>query len=443
MTNVTPTIAMGHPRSNVATFIEGRQLAQRGHAARAQGFAYVVSGIGALIGAAALLPTMLVIEPMIVYPGAPVVAAFLGAVFIAILSRGAMAKGLAAGLLGVLLSTVGPDPFTETYRYSFGPPLPWGGLFIGITAGLFALPEMLDLTMTKRALAPPGAASNVSEALKGARMALKMAPLIVRHSALGVIGSVMPGSAGIVSWFSYAAGIALSKDKSRFGKGSYEGLLFSESALSAHDAGQAFPTLAFGIPGGTAWVFVLVAMLSYGVAPGRMLTSRADILVLIVISLALGNAALAVVGLLASGQLAKLGRAPYPLFGAVFIPATLLAAYLFTDDWLGGAIVLGFAVIGMLMKFFRWPRPPMMLGFFLGSFIEGNLAFAEAPLGLFETLTSPIPVLSLLLSITAAALFAFLAVKRRTTIAPSPRLPRPHRRPASYTGRGRSCSPSD
>lgn len=420
MLDVLPIIAMGHPGGGQVTFIEGRPLSQRGHAARALGFVYVVSAIGGLIGAIVLLLAMPILKPFILSFGFGEIGAMglFGVALVGALSRGAMVKGLAAGLLGVLLSTMGTDPFTGTDRYTLGSlQLQTGLPLIAMTVGLFALPEMMDLTMTRRALASSSAALNVGEVFRGAGMALKKTPLIVRHSILGVMMGAIPGvGARVVSWLSYGVGIALSKDKAQFGKGSYDGLVFSESVQSSKEGGQAIPTLAMGIPGGFSWAFVLVAMLAYGISPGPpMLTRYADVTTLIVVSLVLGNAALAIVGLLASGQLAKLSRIPYPLLAAALIPLAFLASFQDMRHWLAIPIVLGFAVVGMLMKFFRWPRPPMILGFILGPIIEHNLMSAVSIHGPMGMMIRPITLTLIFLSIGVGLLFTFLASKSEAT----------------------------
>ena len=420
MLDVLPIIAMGHPGGGQVTFIEGRPLSQRGQAARALGFVYVVSAIGGVVGAVVLLLAMPVLKPFILQFGFGEIGAMglFGVALVGALSRGAMVKGLAAGLLGILLATVGTDPFTGTDRYTLGSLQLDAGLpLIAMTVGLFALPEMMDLTMTRRALASSSAALNVREVFRGAGLALSKTPLIIRHSILGVMMGAIPGvGSRVVSWLSYGVGIALSKDKSQFGKGSFDGLVFSESVQSSKEGGQAIPTLAMGIPGGFSWAFVLVAMLAYGISPGPpMLTRFADITTLIVVSLVLGNAALAVIGLLASGQLAKLSRIPYPLLAAAIIPLAFLSSFQDMRHWLAIPIVLGFAVVGMLMKYFRWPRPPMILGFILGPIIEHNLMSAVSIHGSVGMLTRPITITLILLSIGIGVGFTVLASKSEST----------------------------
>ncbi|MCZ6742640.1 MAG: tripartite tricarboxylate transporter permease [Alphaproteobacteria bacterium] len=411
MLDVLPIVVLGHPGGGQVTFLEARPLAAKGQAAHVLGFIYMVSAMGGLIGAIALLLVIPVIKPFILQFSFAEIGAvgLFGVAIVGALSRGAMIKGIMSGAFGLLLSTIGLSVFTGEARYTFdflhlreGLPL------IATAIGLFALPEMFDLMMTRKAISTGSANLSTREVFRGARDALKYWRLIVRHSLLGVFLGAIPGvGSRVVSWLSYGIGVSLSKDRTLFGKGSYEGLIFSESVQSAKEGGQAIPTLALGVPGGQSWVFVLVAMIAYGVSPGpQILSQHGDIVTLIVVSLVLGNALLAMVGMLWSGQLAKLTRVPYPLLGAVIIPLTFLAAFQDTRHWSAIPIVLGFAVLGLAMKQFKWPRPPLILGFILGGIIEENLLSAHSLYGTMGILSRPLTVALVVLAVVIAVFFA-------------------------------------
>ena len=174
-----------------------------------------------------------------------------------------------------------------------------------------------------------------------------------------------------MGWLSYATGIFLTKDKSKFGTGSLDGLLFVESAKNASRAGGAFPTILFGVPGGRTWAFVIVALLSYGIAPGpQMLERNGDIVTMMVFSFALGVPAVAAVGVFIAGRLAKLTLIPYPVIGAVAIPLVFLGASSSTLGVSGGYVVFAAAALGLLMKRYQWPRPPLVAGLLLSNSIE-------------------------------------------------------------------------
>ncbi|MEE8516068.1 MAG: tripartite tricarboxylate transporter permease [Alphaproteobacteria bacterium] len=420
MLDVLPIVALGHPGGGQVTFIEARPIASKGYAARVLGFVYMVSALGGLIGAIALLLVIPIIKPFILQFSFAEIGAvgLFGVAMVGALSRGAMVKGIASGTFGLLLSTIGISVFTGEARYTFDSLQLREGLpLIATTVGLFALPEMFDLMMTRKAIAQRTTHLSTRDVFRGARLALKFWRLIVRHSVLGVFLGVIPGvGSRVVSWLSYGIGISLSKHRGHFGKGSYKGLVFSESVQSSKEGGQAIPTLALGIPGGQSWVFVLVAMLAYGISPGpQILTQHGDIVTLIVVSLVLGNAILGLAGMLWSGQMAKLTRVPYPLLGAVVIPLAFLSSFQETRHWTSILIVLGFAVLGLLMKQYKWPRPPLILGFILGGIIEENILSAHSLYGTMGILQRPLTIVLVALAVIIAVFFTRLANSAPTT----------------------------
>lgn len=425
MLDVLPIVALGHPGGGQVTFIEARPLAAKGHAARVLGFVYMVSALGGIIGAVALLMVIPIIKPFILqfsFAEIGVIGLF-GVAMVGALSRGAMVKGVMTAAFGMLLGTIGLSVFTGEARYTFGSLQLREGLPLIATAiGLFALPEMFDLMMTRSAIATRAPKVETREVLRGARLALKYWKLILRHSILGVFLGAIPGvGSRVVSWLSYGVGLSFSKNRHHFGKGSYKGLVFSESVQSSKEGGQAIPTLALGLPGGQSWVFVMVAMIAYGVSPGpQVLSQHGDMVTLIVISLVLGNAMLAAVGMIWSGHLAKLTRVPYPLLGAIIIPLTLLAAFLETRHWTAIPIVLMFAVLGLFMKQYKWPRPPLILGFILGSIIEENLLSAISLQGVTGVLQRPLTIGLLIMAVVICVFFAKMAARSAPAAAPVP-----------------------
>ena len=407
-----PAVLLGQPgASTQVTFLEGNQLARKGLAAHTLGAVYAVSAMGGLVGAAVLAIVIPVIKPFILAFSFPEIAAMalFGVAMVAALSSGAMVKGLAAAAFGLLLGTIGIDPISGSHRFTFGSLHLWEGLpLIATTIGLFALPEMVDLTMTKSPVAARGAVVNQREVFRGARYGLSKWPIAIRHGVFGVFLGAVPGIGGaVVDWLSYAMGIFFTKDKSGFGAGSLDGVLFAEAAQNSKEAGQAIPTLAFGVPGGRAWAFVIVAMLAYGITPGPPMLGRfADITIMMVFSLALGNLAVTIIGMFLTGQLAKLTLIPYPLIGAIIIPISFLSAFLSMTNLLAVYIIVAAAILGLLMKQHKWPRPPLLLGFILGRIIEFNFQSAVSIYGIWGLLTRPLTIVLLALAIAIAITFS-------------------------------------
>ena len=398
-------VLVGYPgAATQVTYLEGQQIARRGQAAYLMGAIYAVEGMGAVVGAIALLLALPLMKPLLANFSFPEIAAMAmwGVFMVSVLSRGAMKKGIIAGLLGILISTIGEDKYQGIPRFSFDQLYLTDGLpLIPVLIGIFALPELIDLTMSRRPIGLPGTVST-REVLRGAAYGMKKWPMTIRQSIFGVFAGAIPGiGSAVVDWLAYAFGIAFAKDKSEFGKGSIDGVLFAEAAQNSKEGGQAIPTLAFGIPGGSAWAIVVVGMLFYGVAPGLgILDQHLDTMLAVVVSLALGNVLLCLLGLVATGQLGKLTLLPYPLLAAALMPLVVLAAFMATRQWGDVLVLLGVASLGMAMKWMRWPRPPFILGFILGPIIERNLVTAVGIFGPWLVFR-PISLVLLVLSVVS------------------------------------------
>ena len=421
-----PAVLLGQPgAATQVTFLEGHQLARQGKAAHTLGAIYGVSALGGIIGAITLAALIPVIKPFILQFGFPEIAAMalFGIAMVSALSAGAMVKGLTAGMLGILFGTVGINPVTGDVRFVFQQPILGAGLpLIATTLGLFALPEMFDLTMTRKAVASSGAVISTAEVWRGTKHGLSTWKVVIRQSIFGVLMGAIPGvGAAVIDWLAYAFGIFFTKDKSQFGKGSLDGVLFAESAQNSKEAGQAIPTLALGVPGGLAWALVLVAMFAYNVPPGPpLLGDRADITILLVITLAIANLMVTAMGILATGQLAKLTLIPYPMIGAVIIPTALLTGFLNMTSWIALPIMLVFMGIGLIMKAYQWPRPPLLLGVILGTIIEFNLQSAVNIHGAVGVATRPLTIALVLIAIGTAYAFIRFGKAQKTQLAPRP-----------------------
>ena len=428
-----PAVLFGQPSAATqVTFLEGHQLARQGRAAHTLGAVYAVSAMGGLVGAIVLAVLIPVVKPIILLFGFPEIAAvaFFGIAMVSALSAGAMVRGLAAGGLGVLFGTVGINAITGDVRFVFDQPNLWEGLpIIVVTLGFFALPEMIDLAIARRPVAPPNSVVNTREVWRGARYGFTRVPMVARQSLFGVVLGAIPGvGAAVIDWLSYAFGIFWTKDKSQFGKGSLDGVLFAESAQNSKEAGQALPTLALGVPGGLAWVLVLVAMIALDFTPGpRLLGDQADVTILFVITLAIGNFIVTMLGIVATGQLAKLTRIPYPLIGGVFIPITILGAVINWTTWLALPVMAVFMGIGIIMKLFQWPRPPLLLGIILGPIIEENFLSGlntvdKVSIGGYESevlgvLLRPLTIALILIALATAYFFSRSARSQSLTSA--------------------------
>lgn len=405
--DIIPAVLLGYPSGATAVdFLEGHQLARRGLGARVLGASYCVSMFGGLIGATTLAFTMPALRGFIVnFSYAEIAAmALFGVSMVAVLSRGAVLKGIGSAILGLLLASIGVLPITGIDRFTFGQLYLWDGLpLVAFLLGVFAFPELVDLTMSKRPVAASGSVVSNREVWIGFKEGLKRWRTIPRQSLFGVFMGSIPGIGGAtIEWLSYALGIAFSKDKSQFGKGSLDGILFTESAQSAKEAGQAIPTLAFGIPGGSHWALCLAAMVSYGIAPGLgMMGQHLDITMGIVLTIGLGNLIGAIMALFISAQVTRVTLIPYTFVAGMMLPLMFLSAFQARFQLGDIVALLVIGTLGLALKWFGWPRPPMIIAFVLAPVLEHNLWTAVGINGPVGLLSRPYAIAILIFAVAA------------------------------------------
>src|SRR5262249_30321889 len=71
-----------------------------------------------------------------------------------------------------------------------------------------------------------------------------------------------------------------------------------------------------------------------------------------------------------SGQLAKIATLRYTLIMPCVLSLIYIGAFEATRQWGDVYSLLFFGALGWAMKHFRWPRPPLVLGFILGGIVE-------------------------------------------------------------------------
>ena len=377
--DVLMAILFGVPgtASAQATLIEGYPMAKRGEAARALSACYMASMIGGLFGALVLGLMIPILRPIMLYIGSPELLAFalFGISMISALSGSTPLRGLAAAGLGIMFAMVGADPQTGTLRWTMGSLFLWDGLpLLPFALGIFALPELCDLAISRTAVAKEGIKINMREGMiQGAKDVFGRLFLTLRCGGIGAAIGAVPGLGGaVVGWLAYAHALRTEKDAYKtFGKGDVRGLIATESANNAKEGGALIPTIAFGVPGSASMAILLGAFLIHGLVPGpEMLTTHLDVTYAMVWSVALAN----IIGSMAcyafSGYFAKITTLRYTVLLPVILIIIYVGAYQDSRDWGAFFTLFGFGVLGWTMKHLKWPRPPLILGFVLGEIIE-------------------------------------------------------------------------
>jgi putative tricarboxylic transport membrane protein len=403
------SVMLGVPgtAASQATILDGYPMALRGEGARALGAAFTVSAVGGVIGAIVLALSIPLVRPLVLSFASPefFLLAILGLTMVGSLSGTSLTKGLAAAALGVMLSTIGYAPNGSAPRFAFEATYLFGGLpLVPFVLGLFALPELLVLAVRGGSIAQVEKGAYSGGIIDGVRDAAREWWLGVRCSFIGVYVGMLPGIGGsVVDWIAYGHAVQSTRDNPQFGKGDVRGVIAPEAANNAMKGGSLIPTIAFAIPGNASMAIMLGAFTIHGVDPGmELLSTRLDFTFSLVWMLAIANVIGAGLLMLWARQVAKVAFLPSSLLIPTIISVVFMGAWLSGNtmgDWM---VLLSFGVIGYLMRQSGWPRPPLVLGFLLGSIMEDELHISTESLGMTWVTRPIVLVLAALVLITIA-----------------------------------------
>jgi TctA family transporter len=402
------SILMGIPGSaaSQATILDGFPMAKRGEAARALSAAFFSSMLGGLFGALVLTGFIVVARPIILaFSSAELfMLTVLGLGMVGVLSGSSLTKGLLSCALGLLLGTVGAAPATGEWRLASGVEYLVDGLPLVVVAlGLFAIPEIIDLLRRNTAISQ--VATLGRGWLRGIGDTLREWSVVLRCSGIGCLIGAMPGLGGSVAdWMAYGHTVQLAKDKSQFGRGDVRGVLAPESANNAVSGGALVPTLLFGIPGSGSTAIFLGGMVLLGIQPGIMLVeTQLDLVYTIIWTLAIANVVGAGLCFVASPFVARITTLPYAYVAPFMLMVIFFAAYQATSHWGDILSLLAIGVLGLYMRRFGWPRPPLIVGFVLAQGAENYLYQAIQFHGWAWVLR---PGVLIIAAITAASMWA-------------------------------------
>src|SRR5215207_3275282 len=269
-----PAILIRTPGTNAAaaTVVDGYEMKLQGKAGEALGISLYSGFVGGLfgLGVLMLLSERLSTVALAFTPQAYFALGVLGLSVIASLSRESLVKGLMAGILGLMISTVGTDPVTGLTRFTFGSPDLLSGVApILVMVGLFAIGELLAQTGEP---AWQAVQERARIRFPGPAMWRRIAIPQMIGSVIGTFEGVMPGGGGAVSSFlAYNEARRWSRHKEEFGHGSPEGIAAPEAANNTVACAALIPLLSLGIPSSNSAAVLLGGFLMHGLVPGPML----------------------------------------------------------------------------------------------------------------------------------------------------------------------------
>jgi len=307
----------------------------------------------------------------------------LALVLIIIFVRENPLKGLLAVSLGVFLSMIGQDQFTLVPRFTFDyMPLRSGISLFPFLIGLFAFSEILVQGIKAFRIKVGTVVETDEDDLSrkgGENLTFKELLSTYKGIIIGWLSGTFigalpgPGSA-MAAYTSYALTKRVSSAPEEYGKGSLEGLAAAEAGNSATCGSTFIPLFAFGIPGSLLAALFMSAFMLQGITPGPATFVHQPAMLYTIITLIIFanifNVGFGRVLIPVYSYLAYLPKKILVPFLGMF---AVIGAYAFNNS-LFDVFIMGVAgFLGYWLRAYRYPLPPILIGFIVAPLIEDNL----------------------------------------------------------------------
>lgn len=357
--------------ANIATALDGNEMAKQGHGARALHLSFLASGVGGVIGVLLLifLTPVLAQWALKFGPSHLFWIAILGVTVIGSLDSKSFVKGLLSGCIGLWLSQIGYDEILGTERFIFTDALTGGIHIIPALIGLFAIPQVLDMLSKGRHI-------STIEAIEVPtyRFLQSLRELIGSFRALSigtVVGSIVgliPGVGGqIAGLVAYDQARKFSPQKEKFGTGHPEGIVAAESANNAMVGPSLVPLLTLSIPGSPTAAVLLGGLLIHGIFPGSdIFDNHPQVVWTFINSMLIGQILMVIFGIYTAAWAARIAKAPVPIMAAGVLVLAVFGSYSVQQS-MGDVHIMLVLGIGMyVLEKFGFSAAPLVLGLILG-----------------------------------------------------------------------------
>ncbi len=361
--------------SAAATVIDGYPMALKGEASVALGGAVIAAVFGGLLSLVIMVLLLEQVAAVAIKFGPVEIFALVlfGLSTICGLAERSMARGLVAGLLGLMLMIVGLDEIDGVARLTFGTvALQQGVNLLVAMIGLFAIPQVIATFIDyghKKAATIPG---NVRTTMPSLRQLKERFWLMLRCGVLGTGIGAIPGTGGpIAAFLGYDHARRFSKKPEDLGKGELSGVVAPEAAHNAVTGGAMIPLLSLGIPGDPATAVILGGMMIHGLQPGPMLF-KTHLPVIYAIYLAIILAYLVTLAVQVWGirVFVRVLRVPPHLLAVCIVVMSVLGSYAIRNSILDVYLMGIMGLLGYFLLRLHIPVAPVVLGLVLGGTLE-------------------------------------------------------------------------
>ncbi|WP_130891734.1 tripartite tricarboxylate transporter permease [Fusobacterium varium] len=400
--------------SSIATCFDGYPMTKRGEGGKALGIAILFSFLGGIFGA--IILTFL----------GPVIAGFalkfgpyeyFAVILFALttvsgLSSGNIVKGLISCLFGISLSFVGIDTLSSYTRYTFGiDNLAAGFNLIPLLIGVFAVSQIIEESTVKS----KGLEQPIVTPTKGFGISFKevlgQMKNFIPASIIGLVIGILPGIGGNASnLMAYTYCKKRSKTPEKFGTGFIDGLIASETANNATIGGALIILLTLGIPGDNATSMILAGFQIHGLTPGPLLfETNGELLYALFAAFIFANVCMLILEKLGLPVFTKILKVPTAFLLPIVIAFCYVGAFSANNRVFDITVMVAFGIVGFIMKYFKFPLAPLVVGFILSPLLEENIrrSLMRTEGSFMPIMKSPIAALFLL----AALMMVVLSIK--------------------------------
>ena len=361
------------------TCLDGYPMAKAGRAGEALALSGVASFFGSFFatwGLVLLAPQL--VKVALLFGPAEYFALFtLAFATLGGISATNQAKSAFAAALGLGLAMVGVDTQTGVPRFTFGEVHLYDGIdFLVAIVGLFALSEVfvfLEHRDTDRDAAKPKI--EIGRIIPSWSLIRSCVPTMFRSTGLGFVAGVLPGAgASLGSFLAYSMEKKMVDRKGTFGTGDPRGVAAPEAGNNAAAGGALVPMLALGVPGSGTTAVLLAVLLSLNITPGPLLfTQTPDVVWGLIAALFIANFMLLAMNIPMVGLFTRVLLVPPRILMPIVAMVSFVGIYGISGSSFDLMVMVGFGVMGWVLRKLDVPLVPIILGTLLGNAMESNL----------------------------------------------------------------------
>ena len=197
----------------------------------------------------------------------------------------------------------------------------------------------------------------------------------LRSSLVGFVAGILPGAgASLGSFLAYMTEKSIAGKDGKFGTGVVKGVAAPEAGNNAAAGGALVPMLTLGVPGSGTTAVLLALLMTLNITPGPTLfTDQPEVVWGLIASLLIAN----VVLLLMNVPMVKIFVHILSVPAWILLPGVTMVSfvgiYSLSGSYFDLLLMVGFGVLGYVLRKLDVPTVPVILGILLGGHMEDAL----------------------------------------------------------------------